>query len=173
MTRFVKFYGANPLHLLAMIFCMALGAAVVYTAGPETFWNSQAWWQSIVVWFVGAAIAHDLVLFPLYAVADRSLRSGMDAMRGRRTRRAPIVPVINYIRVPVLATALTFLLFFPGIVAQGKEAYVAATGLTQEPYLVRWIVLVAAVFAVSAFAYAIRSALALKRDSSSVSVDKR
>jgi hypothetical protein len=173
MTRFVKFYGANPLHLLAMIFCFAVGAAVVYTAGPEAFWNTDVWWQSIAVWFVGAAIAHDLVLFPLYAVADLSLRSGLDAMRGRRRRQTAIVPVLNYIRVPVLATGLTFLLFFPGIVSQGEEAYLAATGLTQEPYLVRWILLVAAMFFVSALVYAIRTAIALKRARSSVSIDKR
>ncbi|GGG01606.1 hypothetical protein GCM10007304_14510 [Rhodococcoides trifolii] len=173
MTKFAKFYGANPLHLLAMIFCFVLGLAVVYTAGPMTFWNTDIWWQSIAVWFVGAAVAHDLVLFPLYAVADLSLRSGLDAMRGRRRSRPPLVPVLNYIRVPVLATGLTFLMFFPGIIEQGKEAYVAATGLTQEPYLLRWIVLVAVMFASSAVLYAIRCAIVQKRGSSPVSATER
>lgn len=143
-----RFYGAGPLHLITLIAAFALIAYVVHVAGIATFWNKDVWWQSIAVWFAGAFIVHDLILFPLYALADRILRR----VRLPRMRVSPL----NYIRVPVLGTALTFALFFPGIIQQGSEPYRTATGLTQEPYLFRWSMLAAAMFAASAALFAIR-----------------
>lgn len=148
-----RLYGASPLHLLTLGFAFALMGYVVYVAGIQSFWNKDVWWQSISVWFLGAVIAHDLVLFPLYAIADRSLRLGLT--RRHRMR----VPPLNYVRIPALGTALTFALFFPGIIGQGSATYRTATGLTQEPYLGRWLLLTAAMFAVSAVLYAVRLAL--------------
>ena len=55
-------YGENPLHLLAMIGCFALVGYVVTMVVDDP----SAWW--LLVWFVGAVIAHDLVLYPLYAL---------------------------------------------------------------------------------------------------------
>ncbi|BBY48850.1 hypothetical protein MARA_23180 [Mycolicibacterium arabiense] len=158
MQRFRRIYGAHPLHLLAMAACFALWGSVVLVAGPMTFVNTAVWWQSIVVWFVGGAILHDLVLFPLYAIADWSLRTGLAASAGSSHFHVSDVPVINYVRLPVLGTGLTFLIFFPGIIEQGAEFYVNATGLTQEPFLGRWLLLVGAMFAASATAYALRVA---------------
>ncbi|MDJ0395597.1 hypothetical protein QMK17_19945 [Rhodococcus sp. G-MC3] len=158
---FTRFYGAHPLHLLAMCFAAALVGYVVYVAGIETFWNRNVWWQSIAVWFAGAVVAHDLVLFPLYSLADRSLTSGMNALRGRSPRIAWTVSPLNYIRIPLMGTALTFVVFFPGIIAQGSESFTSATGLTQDPYLGRWLALIACFFGVSALAYALRLALSV------------
>lgn len=158
MKSFRRFYGANPLHLLACVFCFALVGYAVMVIGPDAFWNPSVWWQSIAVWFAGAVIAHDLVLYPLYALADRSLSSGLDAMRGRRATRPSAVPAINHIRIPVMASALTFLMFMPGILRQGAGSYFTATGMNQDPFLARWLLLCAGFFAVSAIAYAIRLA---------------
>jgi hypothetical protein len=58
-----------------------------------------------------------------------------------------------------MGAALTLLVFLPGIVQQGAPVYAAATGQTQEPFLGRWLLLAAAMFAVSAAAYGIRVAL--------------
>ena len=162
MRRFARFYGADPLHLLAVLFTFALAGYAVAVVGPQNLWNQDVWWKSIAVWFLGAVIAHDLVLFPLYALADRSLTSGLNAMRGRRPPRPQSVSALNYIRVPTLASGLTLLLFLPGIIEQGADAYLAATGLTQEPFLDRWLLLTATFFAVSAVAYATRLALSRK-----------
>lgn len=159
MKAFVRFYGARPLHLLAMGFAFALVGYVVYVAGVATFWNREVWWQSIAVWFAGAVVVHDLLLFPLYAAADRSVKAGLSAVRGRAPRLYPPFSPVNYIRIPALGTALTFVLFFPGIVEQGSETFNAATGLTQEPYLGRWLTLTACLFGVSALAYAARLSL--------------
>ena len=53
---------------------------------------------------------------------------------------------------PRLGAALTLLVFLPGIIEQGAPAYTAATGQTQEPFLGRWLLLTAAMFAISAVA---------------------
>ncbi len=161
LSRFRKFYGANPLHLLALLASFALLGYVVSVVGPVTLWNPAVWWQSILVWFLGAVVLHDLVLFPLYALADRSLTAGLRAMRGRRAPRRPPVRAVNYLRVPVLAGGLLLLVFFPGIVEQGTASYLAATGQTQDPFLGRWLLAVAVIFGVSAVAYAVRLGVAL------------
>jgi hypothetical protein len=163
MRRFARFYGANPLHLLTMMFCFALCLYVIVVAGPETLINTKVWWQSIAVWFFGGAVLHDLLLFPLYALADLSLRTGLRAMRHLPVTAATAVPIVNYVRLPVLGAGLTFLMFFPGLVKQGAFTFHNATGLTQDPFLQRWLLLVAAMFGTSALAYALRLAYRARR----------
>ncbi|MGH3423971.1 MAG: hypothetical protein ACRDO8_04530 [Nocardioidaceae bacterium] len=162
-ARVRELYGAGPLHLLAMLASLALAGYVVSVLGPSALWDPDVWWQSIAVWFLGAVVAHDLVLFPLYALADRSYAGTVRLLRRllrrrRRSRRTagPRVSALNYVRVPVLASALLLLLFFPGIVEQGANSYVAATGQTQEPFLRRWLLLTGSFFAAAAVAYALR-----------------
>jgi hypothetical protein len=158
-SAFARFYGSHPLHLLTMIAGFALLGYVVAVARPVTLWNPHIWWQSIIVWFAAAIVAHDLVLFPVYASVDRLLSRG-------RAQSAPAragVPVLNHLRVPALGTGLTFLVFLPGIVRQGAATYRAATGQTQDPFLGRWLLLTAAMFAVSAGIYALRLATARRR----------
>jgi hypothetical protein len=159
LTReFAACYGSSPLHLLGTIAAWALAGYVVILLGPHALWNHRVWWQSIAVWFFAAIVAHDLVLFPLYAVADRSLTGAFAAVRNRRPAAEPRVSPLNYVRIPTLAAGLSLLLFFPGIIAQGQLSYVAATGQDQQPFLGRWLALVAAVYSVSAVAYAVRLA---------------
>ena len=147
---FRRVYGTNPLHLLTLAAGFALFGYVVATIKPTTLWNPDTWWQSIVVWFAAAIIIHDLVLFPIYALADRFL------LATRSDRRPSKVPVLNYIRIPALGAGLTLLLFLPGIIEQGAPTYLAATGQTQDPFFGRWLLLTAAMFAASAVVYAIR-----------------
>ncbi len=155
--RYRNFYGSNPWHLLLMLAAFAVGGYVIVTVTPTALWNPKAWWKSIAVWFMAAIILHDFLLFPLYASADRLL-----AFRAGE-RRPPTVSVRNYLRVPVLASGLTLLVFWPGIVKQGSPTYVAATGQTQEPFLARWLLLCAAMFGLSAMVYGIRLVLARRR----------
>ena len=58
---------------------------------------------------------------------------------------------------------LTLLIFLPGIIEQGAPTYRAATGQTQQPFLGRWLLLTAAMFALSAICYAARLAVARYR----------
>lgn len=147
-AAFVKHYGAHPLHLLTMTAGLALLGYILVTFKPAALWNPNSWWQSIAVWFAAAVIGHDLVLFPLYALADAAM--------SRRPRDHPKILVHNYIRVPALGAGLTLLIFLPGIIEQGASTYQAATGQTQQPFLGRWLLLVALMFAGSAISYTVR-----------------
>lgn len=138
------FYGAHPLHLLVLLASFAVaGYAALRVLGDPS-------WPVVLLWFIGAVLGHDLVLFPLYATADRVVRPLTLPTRPRR------VPAINYVRVPLLGTGLTFLMFLPGIIGQGAGTFHAATGLDQQPYLGRWLLLTASMFAISAVLYTVR-----------------
>jgi hypothetical protein len=154
---FTRLYGDRLLHLLVLLGALALAAYTIWVLGIDALFNPTVWWQSIAVWFAVAVIGHDLILFPLYALAERLLP------KGRATRYPRAVPVVNYLRMPTLATALTFFLFLPGIIEQGAFTYHAATGLTQEPFLGRWLLLVAAFYLVSAVCYAVRTVMTRTR----------
>ncbi len=155
LAGFARWYGSHPLHLLTLLAGFALCGYVVAVIKPVSLWNPDVWWQSIVVWFAAAIIAHDLVLFPVYALLDRLL-----ARAGHTSgHKQPRVPALNYIRVPTLGAGLTLLVFLPGVIEQGASTYSAATGQTQDPFLGRWLLLTAAMFAISAASYAVRSAL--------------
>jgi hypothetical protein len=149
VSRVARAYGANPLHLLALLASFAVaGYAVAHLVPGPAF-------ARILVWFLAAVIGHDLILFPLYALADRSLAAGLRALWPRRGTPAR-VPPLNYFRVPALGAGLLLLVFLPGIIRQGQSTYHAATGQTQQPFLDRWLLLTAAMFALSALSYAIR-----------------
>lgn len=129
----------RPLVLLACV-ALAAGAAAIVAGEPS--------WIRMAVWFLAAVAVHDGLLLPLYSGADRAL-----VALAPRTR----VPLVNHVRVPVLGAGLTLLLFLPGIVRQGEAVVLGATGLDQSPFLGRWLLLVAALFALSALVYAVRT----------------
>ena len=145
-TRFRRAYGGSPLELLALLGCFALAgyAALQVSRGPLPVRTA--------VWFVGAVLAHDLVLFPLYALADRSLLALTH--RGGRGRAAG--NAVNYVRLPALLSGLLLLVFAPVILRRSEVAYRAASGLDQSPYLSRWLAMTAALFLGSAVLYAVR-----------------
>ena len=149
-----KTYGAGVRHLLVTLAAFGLTAYVVARLGLGELWDTEVWWQSILVWFLGAVLFHDLLLFPVYALADRFL-TRITARRGA-AGHAGGVPVLNHVRVPALAVGLLLLLFLPGILEQGATSYLNATGQTQDPFLERWLVLSGAICALSALTYAVR-----------------
>ncbi|OBK99201.1 hypothetical protein A5646_01830 [Mycobacterium sp. 1245499.0] len=160
-SAFTRIYGSHPLHLLTMIAGFALLGYVVVVIRPATLWNPHVWWQSIIVWFAAAIVTHDLVLFPVYACADRLLSRARAQASPQRADAG--VPVLNHLRVPALGAGLTLLVFLPGILGQGASTYRAATGQTQDPFFGRWLLLTAAMFAVSAGIYAARLAMGRRR----------
>ncbi|MGC1212769.1 MAG: hypothetical protein WA890_16045 [Micromonospora sp.] len=145
--RFRTGYGAKLRHLVLLVGAFAVTTWIVLRlAGEPTAGR-------MLLWFVGAAIAHDFVLFPVYALADRALRRAVDAHRaGRRTRPS----LLHHVRFPALASGLLFLVYLPGILRQGRDTYLAATGQDQQPYLTRWLLISAALFLLSATWYALR-----------------
>jgi hypothetical protein len=148
LTRVRTFYGANPLHLLALVACFALaGYAVTFIVHDPSL-------PRILIWFVAAVIGHDLVLFPVYALVDRSMSTVLRPWT--RANRTPAVPPLNYLRIPALGSGLLLLIFLPGIIEQGSSTYRAATGQTQEPFLGRWLLITAALFVISAVMYTVQ-----------------
>jgi hypothetical protein len=142
-------YGAHPAHLVLLLVSFAL------TGYALTFLVESPDIVRIAVWFAAAVVAHDLVLFPLYALADRAATGVLD----RRSRQTRTVPAINHLRIPVMASALLLLVYFPAILQQGESTYLRASGLTEgNTYLVRWLLLTAGFCLVSAAVYVVRLA---------------
>lgn len=162
MRTLTRLYGDRLLHLIILLAALALTAYTVAVVGITNLFNPGVWWQSIAVWFAVAIIGHDLILFPLYTLADRLLPRS-----GRRARKHDVgvadssrqVPLTNYLRIPTMATVLLLVMFLPGIIEQGGPTYLAATGLTQAPYLTRWLLLTAAFYLASALWYVVKTAL--------------
>jgi hypothetical protein len=158
-TQTARLYGDHLFHLIVVLAALALSGYTILMLGVHNLFNPHVWWQSIAVWFAVAVIGHDLILFPLYALIDRLLTVLASGHRGRdRSLPAPVRgPVTNYLRMPTLAGALLLLLFMPGIIRQGAPTYHAATGLTQAPYLSRWLLLTATFYLTSAVCYAVKT----------------
>jgi triacylglycerol esterase/lipase EstA (alpha/beta hydrolase family) len=149
-----RWYGAPAWQLpLLLVGFTVTGWIVARLSGEATA-------VRMAIWFVAAVVAHDLVLFPLAAAADRTLVAV--AGIGGRLRPAVRRAIVNHVRVPALGAALLFLVYLPGILRLGGGAFTGATGLTQEPYLRRWLLVSAAMFAASGLLAAAR--LMLHRD---------
>lgn len=144
MRRLLRWYGANPLHLLTMLGSFALaGYAAVQLLPLDVF--------GIAVWFAGAVIGHDLLLMPLYTLADRSAT----AVLRHIPPRLPTVQWINYLRVPVVLSGLLLLIWFP-LIFRLPASFQAATTLPLNPYLWHWLAVTGALFLLSAAALALR-----------------
>ncbi|MGY6026113.1 hypothetical protein [Streptomyces spinosirectus] len=130
----------SPLQLLLLACSFALSAY----AGVRLL---EGDWFEVALWFVGAALLHDLVLLPLYAAADRAL------VRAAGPRRR----AVGYVRVPAALSLLLLLVWFPLISGQVAERYGAVTDLPADRFLTRWLLLTAALFGGSALVFAGRS----------------
>ncbi|MEW2082870.1 hypothetical protein [Streptomyces sp. NPDC005283] len=144
MSGFRARYGASPLHLLLVLCSFALTAY----AGIRLLAGGQPW--MVVVWFVGAALLHDLVLLPLYTVTDRAAQTVL----GRRREPAvegnpPMRGRINYVRVPVFLSGILLLTYFPLILGR-VDNFTAYTGLPDDVFLGRWLLITAVLFGLSA-----------------------
>jgi hypothetical protein len=152
MRAWRRLYGASPLHL-------AIHAAAFVAAG-------YALWRilirepvdNFVIWFVGAALIHDLVLLPLYSVADLGARLGL-----RPADRRRVVPLINHVRVPALISGVLLLVYFPLILVEADRNYFRSTGHHVHDYARNWLLVTAALFAGSALIYLGRTIRARRR----------
>jgi hypothetical protein len=151
LSRSIRgWYGASPLHLLALLAAFGLtGYALQAVVAAHQ-------WPGFAVWFIFAIIGHDLLLFPLYSLADLSVRRLLpgSASPGPADRR-PLIPVINYIRVPAGFALLLLLVWFPLILGLSAATYRRASGLGTDSYLWRWLAVTGVMFAISASSYAI------------------
>ncbi|ATL27852.1 hypothetical protein KY5_2834c [Streptomyces formicae] len=132
--------GGSPLQLLllACTFALAGYAGVRLLAGD---------WFGVALWFVGAALVHDLVLLPLYAGLDRVV------VRAAGRRR----DLVMYVRVPAALSCLLLLVWFPLISGQVSGRYASATGLSGDGFAARWLLITAVLFGGSALLLVVRS----------------
>jgi len=145
---FRRLYGAGPAHAVLMTAGFAFaGYLLTLILGA-----SHPGW--LLLWFAGAIVLHDLVFLPLYSSLDRALTSSR-----QREFSSPQGPAwINHVRVPAVISGVLLLITFPLVLRLSDRAYAAASGLHESVYLVRWLLITAGVFAVSAVLYLVRRA---------------
>jgi hypothetical protein len=142
-------YGAGPLHLLSLLVAAPLMAYGVLQ------WARMDAPLSVAVWFVGAILLHDLVLYPAYTALDRAAQLGV---RGRRERPAAVA-LLNHVRIPLLLSLLALLVWFPLILDRAPGAFERKAGIEPEPYARNWLLLTAALFVASALVLVARRAM--------------
>lgn len=148
MKKFRDMYGASPLHFLAVVASFAIVGYALYMI----FQTSTA--IGFVIWFVAAIFAHDMVAFPLYSLLNLIANRSVGGRAGYWVRERDVQP-LNYIRIPLVLSAFAFLLFFPDILGLNSERYFNDTGVSGDVFLGRWIGICAALFTISALAYAV------------------
>ena len=144
-SRFVRLYGERPRHLVVLLACFALTAYTVLRLADDPALTR------IVVWFVGCAVVWDLVLAPAFALADRALRP---LGRSRRSWPGGVSP-LNHVRVPGLLSALLLLVWAPLVLQRSEDVYRSTSGLGQDVFLGRWLLVSAVLFGVSGVLYAV------------------
>ena len=152
MNWFRRHYGAGPGHLVLLLASFAF-AGYISTQIAQVPAAAH-----IAVWFLGAVVFHDLVLWPAYAAADRIMTSWAWLSRHRKVRTAA-VPWVNHIRVPAVISGVLLAVSFPLVFNWAGSTYRSATGLSPLPYTTRWIVITAVLFGTSAVVYLVRLAL--------------
>ena len=131
-------YGASPVHLLAhLILLPIVGWALLTVLDFRAASN-------VVLWFFAAVVLHDLILLPAYSLLDR--------LAQRTTPRN----AVNHVRVPAGLSLLMLLVFWSTIGGQGDGAFHDVSGLTYEGYLARWLLVSAALFAISGAVFLVR-----------------
>lgn len=138
----------SPFQLLLLAFSFALAAY----AGVRLLADD---WFGVALWFVGAALLHDLVLLPLYSVADRAVVQGLGATGNQRWTM--------YVRVPAALSGLLLLVWFPLISGQVDGRYRSVTGRSADGFLAHWLLITAVLFGGSALLLALRLRRATKR----------
>jgi hypothetical protein len=155
MRLFREKYGAGPIHLLAVSLSVAVGAyglsrALELTSNPGR----------ILLWLGGSIVAHDLVLFPIYALLGL-LAASLILRRGQPSRMR--IAALNHLRFPALLSGLLLLVWYPLIAAKGERSFMRVSGLSKDVYLGRWLLITAFLFGASALLFVLR-APRLKRE---------
>ena len=148
MAHFRAVYGAGPLHLLGVLACFAvvghaLSTELSLTGRPERW----------LIWFGGGIVAHDFLLLPFYSLLGLLAAAGL-APSARRTRAG--IAALNHLRFPALLSALLLLVWYPLILGPGGRSFTRASGLSNDVYLERWLILTASLFVLSALVLLIR-----------------
>ena len=154
MIRLRRFYGAQPLHLMATIVAFAIVAA-----GVAGWFQPGSDPRGIIVWFILCDIAVEAILLPLAWALDRLARLG----GGPAPASSVVTPArraVAFIGIPGALSLLLLAVFAPLILRADTGAFTSITGIAPPNYLVRWLIATAAMYAISAvwFALTLRTA---------------
>jgi hypothetical protein len=136
-------YGASPWHLAGHLAALAIAAYALSRVLDPRYSRGL----NVVVWIVGGAIAHDLVLVPAY--------SALDAV-ARRLPRARAVPAINHVRFPAAISGAMLLVYFPLVLSTADGNFFRATGHHVTGFAARWLAITGGLFVASGLIYAVR-----------------
>jgi hypothetical protein len=134
-------YGASPLHLLAHLVALAIAIYAVSRVLHPRYSRGL----NYLVWLLGGAVLHDVVLAPAMALADRVIRALPSSM-------------VNHVRFPAAISGALLLVYWPLILVRADGNYVRATGEHVDGFGTRWLLITAGLFVVSAIVYAARAA---------------
>lgn len=149
MSGFRRAYGAGPLHLLAVLATLAVAAYAlsrVYAVVGDP--------DRVVLWLSGSIVAHDLVLFPLYAVLGAIAAAALVP----RGHGSPLrIAALNHLRAAALLSGLLALVWFPLVAAKAPRTYARTSGLDVAVYGDRWLIATTVLFGGSALLLALRA----------------
>lgn len=175
MSRLRASYGAGPLHLLGHLALIVLAGYLLSVMFEARFAPEPL---NLVLWLIGGAVLHDVVVLPLYSAANVAVAQLIGA-RGDVDRAPDSVPssrdlrrrvaIMPHLRTPAVISGVLFAVFFPRILNRQPGNFERALGYPAPDYLERWLLVSAGLFAISAAVYAARW-LAQRRTERSVSV---
>jgi hypothetical protein len=135
-------YGASPFHLVGHLLAIAIAVYAVSKVLHPRYSRGL----NYLVWLLGGAVVHDLVLAPAYALIDRLVRA--------LPRSA-----VNHVRFPAVVSGAMLLVYWPLILVRADGNHVRATGQHVDGFATRWLLITAGLFAASALVYAARAAV--------------
>jgi hypothetical protein len=144
---FRRRYGASPIHLLAHLACFAIAALAldrIFSGGDV---------KVLLVWYLGFAIAHDLLFVPAYTGLDRLFRGTIARLPLPSSSR---VSVINHVRAPVVISALLLIIYLPLISGRNDGWFIELSGHGLTNYVTNWFLITAVLFLGSGLIYTAR-----------------
>ncbi len=152
-------YGASPVHLL--LHAAGIGAAAFALAqalDPRAVPSAGR----LLLWLLGGAVVHDLVLLPAYVAADGALRRLAAALRPAGGPPAG-VPLRGHVRIPAAIAGAVLLVHLPSVLGEAPRGRLLTTGHPPPDFAGRWLLLAAGLAAASAVVYGARVARAQGR----------
>jgi hypothetical protein len=147
LPRFRYEYGAEPLHLIAVLASLGLAGYAVLRIFDNPFTGR------VLIWLAAAALLHDLVALPLYSALNKIAEGAAELAIQPRVR---MLIAYNHVRIPAGLSLLLLLAWFPLILRIDPENYEATTGIPPADYLERWLLISAAMFLISGISLALR-----------------
>lgn len=145
---------SGALHLAAHLAAIAIAAfAVSRVLSPASTGD-----VNFLVWIVAGALLHDLVLLPMYSLADIVMRLTIADHPMRRR------PAVNYLRAPALISLVLMLVYAPTIFNRNPGNFERVSGRPQPTHpLEAWLWITVALFAIAALVAGVGALRARRR----------